>query len=199
MYERTVTRDIEQPPGGWRFVVPQTGVALKGASAATLRKRIKEHLNANSIPLPDNFDEWAYDAICEHMQLGGPYCGQAQPKPQATDMPFLTTGTVTRFISTMLNVVRERRFVSREEAERRFAICMNCPNAVSFGFCENCVQVFRKVKRMMTKNPLPDIPEKRFCGSCGCYIRLKALIPNDVLDKSEPVRPLYAPGCWRNQ
>ena len=196
---RTITRDVEQPPGGWRHVVEQTGVEIRAASASTLRRRIKDHLKANRLPLPDDFDTWVDDAICRGMNLGAPFCGELGPKPEASSLPFLTLGTVSRFVQTMLGVVRERRFVTRGEAERRYAVCMGCPNAVSISFCEKCVMAWMKMKRMMTKNPLPDNPERRFCASCGCYIRLKVLIPNDILDKAEPVRPKYAPGCWRNQ
>ncbi len=196
-YPLTITRDIDQPPGGWRYTVEETGMLITAASANTLKTRIRQHMKANSIPLPDDFDAWANDAICRQSGLGSPFCGGAVPKREGT-LPHLSLSMAGRFLRSVIGVIKDRKLVSREEAERRVAICMACPLATSIGGCKGCVTAFRQIERALAKNPITVDPEKEFCWACGCLIRAKSLIPNNILDRAEGItRPPYAEGCWR--
>lgn len=189
-----VTRDIDAT--NWKLTVPETGVTLTAPYAASLKRKVVQHLTANSfIPRPD-FDAWFEDAACNESGLGNPWCGKAVPKPMGA-AKHLTSAMVVRFVSTMLGVLRDRKFVSREEAERRIAICQQCPMASSVGFCHGCSAVMQQAKRLMKGMDLDVQPEKSVCASCGCYLALKAWIPNETLDRAESVRPPYAEGCWR--
>jgi len=196
--KQTIVRDIDQPPGGWHYTVEQTGVRIEAASARTLKSKIRQHLKANSLPLPEGFDAWAEDAICTQGGYGNPFCGGAVPKPDGK-MPILSLAMAARFIKTMLGVIRDRKLVSRDEAERRIAICNACPLATSIGGCKSCSTVFKEVERLLAKSPLVSAPGKEFCKACGCLLRLKAVVPNDVLDRAETTRPPYAAECWRQQ
>ena len=191
----TVTRDVEAPPGGWRYTVPETGVELRSNYAKTLRVRVRAHLEANGLPVPD--DDTLNDAICRYNGFGAPFCGCSTPKPKAELRKHLTLATASRFVMTMMEVAKSRRFVSREEAERRMAVCMGCPLAVAIGGCEGCSAVFRTINRLLRRSPVAADKGREFCGACGCLLKLKTLIPNDVLDRAETERPPYAEGCWR--
>ena len=194
----TVTRDMDAAPGGWTYTVPETGVTLKAPYAHTLRKRVFDHMTANSIPLPPDFMEWINDAICRESGHGSPYCGELKPSQRQQPLPPLSWALAVRFVSTILHAIKDRKFVSREEAERRIAVCMDCPLATSIGGCKGCSTIFRQSERVM-KNYLIDTPrEKEFCGACGCKLSYKVWIDNATLDKAEGGnKPDYAEGCWR--
>lgn len=197
-YPRTILRDMEQPPGGWTVLVPQTGVRINSATISGLRYLVQEHLLANGFPVEPDFKEWVDNEVCTQNSMGHPFCGDTPPKPVSERMPLLTYATASRFLRTMLQVARNREFVPREEAERRAAVCAGCPLASSIGGCQSCWSALRDVTRALQGNPLPVTDDKAFCGACGCYIPLKAWIPNPVLDRAETERPLYWEGCWRN-
>ena len=197
--KQTIVRDIDQPPGGWHYTVEQTGVRIDAASARSLKSKIRQHLKANNLPLPENFDAWVEDAICTQGGYGNPFCGNAPAKRDGR-MPVLSLSMATRFIRTMLGVIRDRKLVSPEEVERRIAICNACPLASTIGGCRGCSTVFRKAKRLLDRLPAVTAPEKEFCGACGCLLQALTWIPNSTLDLAVgSERPPYAAGCWRQQ
>lgn len=192
-----VSRDIESPRGGWKLTVEQTGVTITAPFYTILRRKVASHMRANGIPLGDNFDGWCEDAACRESGHGRPFCGEQEARPDGM-MPHLNLAMAKRFIETMARVVKERRFVDRDEAERRAAICRSCPLATSIGGCKGCSAVFRTMERALKHDPIEMPASQEFCGACGCVVRLKVLIPNDILDSAEAVRPPYWEGCWRN-
>jgi hypothetical protein len=196
-YPLTVVRDITQPPGGWTMTVPQTGFTLRAASAHSLARKVMTHMRANSLEIPPDFDDWVRNEICTQMYVGEPFCGPPVPRRTGV-MPFLTRGKASRFLKTMMAVVRERRFVPRAEAERRMSVCMACPLATSLGGCLGCDSAFIKVARMMKNNPVKAGPGKEFCAACGCLVEVKVWIDNGTLDGAEKGdKPPYDTGCWR--
>jgi hypothetical protein len=193
----TVKRDIESPPGGWKLTVEQTGVTVTAPFFAVLKTRVAAHMRANSIALPADYDEWCADAACRESGLGSPFCGGAVAQPDAS-MPSLTFALAARFLNTMVGVIRDRKFVSRDEAERRAAICLSCPlHRDSIGGCMGCSALLRKVERAMKAHPLD--PRLGWCGACGCKCSVKAWVDNSTLDRAEANRPPYHEGCWRNE
>ena len=198
-YPLTVVRDLEQPHGGWKFTVEETGVTFTGPTSEILRTRVKDHLRANSLPLAPDFNDWFNNELCQQMNLGHPFCGKPAPKPVPGMLPYLTFGVATRFIKTLYNVIKDRKFVEVAEAQRRLDICMQCPLAVDIGGCKGCTAIFRLAEEFAGDRLLETPKEKEFCGACACKLNLKVLIANDTLDRAEPERPAYWGNCWRNQ
>ena len=193
----TVSRDIESPPGGWKLTVEQTGVTIAAPFFRILHQRVAAHMRANSLPMPEDFDEWCADAACRETGCGRPFCGGA-PEKEVSGMPSLNYALVARFLKTMIGVIRDRKFVSNELAESRRAICMNCPlRRETIGGCMfGCKALLRKAARALA-NDHAD-PKLGFCGACGCWLKLKTLVPNPTLDRAEAERPPYHESCWRN-
>jgi hypothetical protein len=192
----TVKRDIESPPGGWKLTVEQTGVTITAPFFTILKNRVTAHMKANSIEIPVDFDEWCADAACRESGLGRPFCGGAVVQPDAS-MPALTFALAARFLNTMIGVIRDRKFVSREEAERRAAICLACPlHRDSIGGCASCSALLRKVERSMKAYPLDA--RLGWCGACGCRLSVKCFLENSTLNRAETEKPPYHESCWRN-
>lgn len=191
----TVRRDIQSPPGGWRYTPPQTGVTIRGEFFSDLYQKVRSHLIANGFDDVDQ--EEIEDGACRETNPGGSWCGRRDPKPTAGAMPHLTLALAERFIMTIWETLKARKIVSRDEAHRRHDICMACPLATSIGGCTGCHGILKRVAKAMTNDPLPDDETKRYCAACGCQTQLKPWIPNSILDKTEKVRPLYHEACWR--
>lgn len=190
-----VRRDIQSPQGGWRYTVPETGVTVRGEFFKDLYQNVRNHYVANGLEAPDKED--VQDGACRETNPGGSWCGKKPPKPVAGALPHLTLAMAERFIRTVMHVVRSRKFVSKEEAIRRYEICKKCDLSTSIGGCLGCHGTLKLIEKVMVNNPLEDIESKRFCGACGCSTRLKTWIRNEDLDRAEKVRPAYHYSCWR--
>ncbi len=194
-----VLRDMESPPGGWRYTVSATDLTLKAPYAKTLRGKVLAHMEANSIPVPADFEEWVEDAMCRESGHGHPFCGNPPPVPAAGRAKVLSLGVAKRFVQTLWHVAKDREFVPLEEARRRAVVCMGCPLSGEIGGCRGCGSILRKAEKVLSDYDL-DIPEgKEFCMACGCYLKLKCFIDNATLDKAELVRPDYWGECWRTE
>lgn len=205
-----VVRDIESPSGGWKFVVPETGVTVKAPFYKNLRNRAKAHLEANGLAVPDEAS--MQDKACADSGLAYPFCGKEAPRPIA-GMPLLTLGMASRFVKTVLAAVQDRKFVSQEEAQRRATICGGsedynaetgvgnppCDRAVEIGGCRPCSSVFKTIDKLLVKSPVTLPAGKEFCANCGCYLTAKIWLENSTLNRAEEGtnRPEYPSHCWR--
>jgi hypothetical protein len=198
-----VLRDLERPPEAWRYTVPETGVTITADFYHLLYPLVVAHCRANSVPMGDDFDQIVEDGACR--ETTGAKCGKPKPKPVA-GMPLALLDTAERFIKSVWHALRDRQFVTREEAERRMAICLQCPlRTTRPGGCESCFSILKKaVKLMEDKNPIKIEPDedgtvRDTCGACQCLVLVKSLLPNSTLDKAEgDRRPPYWEKCWRN-
>jgi len=195
--EMMVRRDFESPPGRWRCTVPETGVTIHGQFFKELYQKICAHMVANDLPIPPR--STLEDRACRETNPGSSWCGKRPPKPAAGTLPHLTLALAAQFVSTVYEALKAKRLVPLAEAQRRYAVCMTCPLATSISGCMGCHGILKNIDRAFPKNPIPDDPEKRFCGACGCVLKLKVWLPQDVLDRAEKVRPKYWEHCWRNE
>jgi hypothetical protein len=201
-----VQRDIDSPPGGWRYTVPETGVTIKAPFFNTLKPRVIAHLKANHVVVDDERLLLLEDGACRETRPPGSWCAKRPAKPVEGGMlPLLIH--VERFLKTVWGAIRARQFVSREEANRRIAICLQCPKrAATPGGCQGCYTLLKKAATLMEKNdaikiePDEDGYVRDTCSACWCVLPLKVWLPQATLDKAEgEKRPDYAPGCWRNE
>jgi hypothetical protein len=191
----TILRDIDQPPGGWKYLVPETGLQLSSASFQGLATNVRAHLTANKIPIPESFLKWLGNEVCSQNEGMHNICGKTPKKQPAGMLANLSPSSLGRFSRTMMGVVRSRRFVTQDEANRRAEICMGCPLNVTVGGCQGCFSFIHEVRKLLTNITTEAKPD--FCGACGCDLQLKVWIPNDILNDAETELPEYAPNCWR--
>lgn len=198
----TVLRDINSPPGGWRYTPPQTGVTLTASHYSFLRDKVIRHLKANGFEVDEAAIE---DGACRETPAAGRWCGPAAPKPVA-GMPVPLLAAVEAFLSCTWQAILARRFVPREEAERRLAICLTCPlRSDAPSGCGGCYTLLRKAKDLMggksalTVEPDADGTVRDTCSACLCLLPLKVFMTSETLDKCEgDRRPPYQEGyCWR--
>ena len=202
---KAVIRDMEKPPEGWRYTVPETGVTLTADFFENLWNKLVRHHTANNLPAPDRIA--VEDAACRETNPPGSRCGDRKPKPVARASGFLTMGKIERFLKTVWHAIVDRAFVSREEAVRRVEVCLGCPARTTMpGGCMGCYTLLKQAEGLLKKEGAIHIAEdedglkRDVCGACGCFIPLKVVLENRTLDAAEgQQRPNYWAGCWRNQ
>ncbi len=204
----TVHRDIEKPPGGWKYTVPETGVTVKADFFSMLYKRVVAHREANRLPVPDDYYEFLEDAACAETNPGAGWCGQRKAKPShKKPIQHMRLTRVESFLKTVWQAIIDRKFVEKDEAQRRVDICLKCPLRTTMpGGCTGCYSLVHKGQKLLQKNGAIEIEAyedgfvRDVCGACGCIIPLKAALPNSTLNKAEGnKRPAYWEGCWRNE
>ena len=202
----TVKRDIDKPPEGWKYTIPETGATITADFFSILRDRVLRHRRANNLPIPDDYDAFLQDAACRETNPTGSRCGTATPKPRATKpIPVLLLSHVQRFLETVWAAVKDRKFVSAETAKERVSVCMDCPLRTTMpGGCTGCFTLLGKAEKLLAKKdavtiePDADGFKRDVCGACGCFIPLKVWLEDSTLNKAEgDNRPAYWERCWR--
>lgn len=198
----SVIRDINSPPGGWRYTPPETGVTLTASFYGELRDKVVRHLRANGFEADEDVIQ---DGACRESPSVPPgWCRKRDPKPIA-GMPIPLLSAVESFLRCTWQAILSRKFVPREEAERRLSVCMGCPmRGASPGGCGGCYDLLRKAKDLLggksalTIEPDEDGTVRDTCQACLCVLPLKVFLTTPTLEKCEGERkPPYAPGCWR--
>lgn len=187
-------RDINAPQGGWKYTCV-TGTTLHAQFFKILWRDVQLHYAANGLQPPDRAE--VEDGACRETNPGASFCGAKRKKIIDRMLPFLTLTVAERFVRSVWGALKDRRLVPRAEAERRHAICMECPLSTELGLCMGCTGFLRLVEKALKNNPIPSVPKKDTCGACGCRLNLKCWIENDTLDKAEKTRPAYHESCWR--
>jgi hypothetical protein len=202
----SVKRDIDKPPEGWKYTIPETGAVIKADFYTVLRDRVMRHRKANNLSIPDDYEAFLQDAACRETNPPGSRCGVAAPKPRDNKpIPVLLLSHVQRFLETVWAAIVDRRFVSAEIAKERIGVCLTCPLRTTMpGGCTGCYTLLGKAEKLLTKKdaitiePDADGYKRDVCGACGCFVPLKAWLENSTLDKAEGERrPAYWEGCWR--
>jgi len=195
-----VVRDVNSPPGGWKYTVPETGITITAPFWAVIRPRIIQHLAANGVTVDDERMLQIEHDACVETKPPGSWCQQRPPKPVDGALPHLTLAHLERFIKSIWHALVARDFVPREEAERRAEVCKNCPLVTGgLGGCSTCYSLLRATEKLVQANPIQMETDKDVCGACGCHIPLLVWCKNSTLDKAAGERmPRYAEGiCWR--
>lgn len=205
MILQTLSRGDCLPPGGYSFTCPETGYRFNGyKSYDEFIRQIKEHYTANSIPLPDNWEELVIDQMCRKLPEG--WCQYTDGTPAQGMSQSLTFERIMQGITSLSNMALEAAkgedpFVDKEEAEKRAAICARCYYNVTSGFCMGCgsarliLDMAAKVKGGRTTSMDSALQN---CGVCGCrndaivHVKRNILLSGESEDTTNK-RPAW---CW---
>ena len=196
-YDLEIYRDMESPPGGWKFTVTETGGEFTAFTRQTLQGKVRSHMEANGVQLPFPFSDWFADTLCKQMNLDERWCGPTRNKLKE---PGITKEAIGRFINTMWGMAKTGfKLVPQELADNRSRICAKCPKNIDHSMgCFSCESILEKVEKIARGRKTAEHDRLHYCGACSCRLTLKVLVPKDVLDAAEAgEEPKYDPGCWR--
>lgn len=114
----TFIRENWVPPGGYRYLQPESGAEFKENYWLNLTRKVRAHREANNYPIGPNFEQQLIDYNC---QLNPELCIETQGETRA--------GRAINFATAMLRWIRNGMpVVTPEEYQRRLDLCETCPN-----------------------------------------------------------------------
>jgi hypothetical protein len=197
---KTLLRNYETPPTGWRYLVHETGFTVKGQSLMCLVDNVTKHMVANRVLVPENLWDIVQDQMCQ--VLPASYCKEPGfPTPPEYGGTKFTLGRViagTRVISAWLLSGKPR--VDQETADWRSAICAGCPHNRQPSGCEGCSagRLRDLVVRVVAGSRTLKEEEIVACDVCGCSLKAKVWIPLDILQEhvERGVNGNFPAHCW---
>lgn len=188
------TDTVVTPPGGWRYTEPQTGVRFEHTNYRAFLAMIFRHREANRLFTGSGWADEVMDSVCR--QNPSIPCHDDEKPERRMD-----ASDVRRFAISLNNFIgadSDKRWVSQEEAERRAAICVNCPHNVVVNGCWGCKGALNWIVEMMAGRSTSRDADLQQCSKCFCTLRAKVHIDLGVLmDGQEPLEDLPE-FCWMN-
>src|ERR1051326_1781536 len=149
----------------------------------TLVQAYKEHRKANSLPIPDNYDEVIQEQICS--QLPPELCTYERGVDQTWINLNFTFADVINFTKVLIKqAIFGNKYVPQEEANRRASICTSCYLNVNVGGCGGgCRELVEQVTIKDRTTPY-DMHLKN-CAVCHCFNKAQIHFDLDVLEISD--------------
>ena len=125
------------PPGGWRYIQPETGFEFTASTLRVVIQKVAEHRRANGLPVGDPSAE-IQDFVCAQLPIGSENCMHEIDAGDYALKKHFTMEDVKRFIQAAISALGSRGLVEQPEAERRAALCASCPLNTTVGGCWRC-------------------------------------------------------------
>jgi hypothetical protein len=181
--------DHKVPPGGYWVVLE--GERLEAGELGILVTKVRDKLISLDRDIPLDIDAYVKDLICQRVPANCQMC-----KPVNTSPRKIGLKDVKRFVITMGEWTKKGfGFVDIEEANRRAAICVGCPENVTVEGCWGC----RGIAGLVNKIGKPDTEydnRLKHCNVCGCMNAVQIHFPMDVLQKTH-TGVTYPDHCWK--
>lgn len=187
------------PPGGFHFVDSSSGqaVRIEGESTDDVASKVLKYRLANSLPVGNPLKE-VNDYICGNWSH---FCDDPENLPRILPTLFNQGEHISRRVASwMADFVRNYRGdpgVGQNEAERRAAICANCPQNIRYDEtgCGACLDNIARLAFVFKANRQTGLDsELRGCKGTaqhnGCAVWAKTLPP-------VPDGVILASNCWR--
>lgn len=119
-------------------------------------------------------------------------------EPEPIQMMEVSVSSVLSFVDFMRRRKLSRTVVSTQLAEKRAAVCRECPMRAIMSGCPKCKAAVRQV--VGTPKQSLDFGTRygkkvQACGACDCYLDIKAWIPLRDLQSEIPKHP-FPDSCW---
>lgn len=183
------------PPGGWKYVQPETGVRFESFDFDDLVRQVKAHREYKALPV-DLIAEDIERQLCAG--LGPEWCA-AEPGEDYRPVRDLTAELTTAMALSLGKAVTGfiasgAQFVDKAEAERRAGICRGCPFNKPAKLC-SCSAVYSLVEALIPKDR-KEIGVS-VCMACGCSLQAKVNLPLEVVNASNSPDVVFPQWCWQ--
>lgn len=196
-------RNERVPSGGWRAYLAETDTEFGPTIGhwSDLKRKIVRHVRSN----PGRFDvadedleAWAEDLLCQQNMVGVSHCDGTEA-PHVGSVK-IRIGDVLTFLTKMAkHVAKGFDLVEQEEAERRAAICAQCPKNREVSGCLFCQHLFEEVMEKIEKRKTRLDHRLKSCLGCKCILKAMVWYPPKVLRDTSPADAQYAEGCWKKE
>lgn len=189
----TLSNKMLVPPGGWRFVVPQTGTSLRAPTYASLYNEALVDLERHGIAAPLDYDQAFADELCRQ---GNAECEVIAPATNETRT--LTAGDAIRFLKVLRSWAGTRgELVTQAEADRRAEICAGCRYNVAITGCSVCQGIAGKIAEIIGSRESRFDNQLQGCAICACENKAQVHLPLEVLHKGVTPEMAFPEWCWK--
>lgn len=186
------------PPGGFRYRQAETGLTLIGDSLQALTAQVVSHRRHKGLK-PDGEHLVGLEIqrqICT--RLGHDYCKAEQNDnwvPIVAEAKRSTLNDMLAFSKVALEFIKGGgQMVPKEEAQRRAAICKDCPLNQPAAGCK-CGTFYKMIAATVPADR--KFADLNVCKACACTLQAKVNVPMSVLQVDN--RPISYPDfCWMN-
>ena len=186
---------LQPPPKGWIYRQKESGELIKSNSLQGLIDAVKAHRLANGYPISIDYEAEILDGVCREAPEACTEGGSSAPR-------HLKITDVLRFTALLgESVLRGNPRVDADEANRRAAVCADCPDNVKAAGCEGCTsQTVNNLVSTLTGAKATSQDHKlQSCKHCGCLNRAQVWFPLEMLQKHMAAEvagrlPSY---CWK--
>ena len=175
---------------GYYWPVEQTKTVVVSLTFPTLIETVKKHLNANDVAIPIELEREMNEFACERHPEN---CAEIDPDSERKVSLWYQA---KRFFTAAISAAKDG-CVSQEEAERRAAICVNCPEngeqeVVTCAGCWTAKFVKDAAEALSTKHTSLD-SQLRTCRKCQCSNLLKVHVKREAMEERQIDWPQ---NCW---
>jgi hypothetical protein len=189
------------PPGGFRFVHPETGYESKAIDIYSWMENIAAHRKANN--LPPIFEETAVEQLCKTIPPN--WCEHEGAGRKWVNTRLRWGDIVSGAKAYASFILSGFKSVSQDEANRRGRICSGCYLRVSPQGCGSCVKIAQLITGDIAgkKTDFDQNLINMACGVCACPVASLVWFPMPILEKPEVDSPekqeAYPRFCWRKK
>lgn len=186
------------PPGGWRYVVPETKATLRAGNKEDLTRNVAKHLEANKLPVPHDLGDIIEDQICQF--IGPEHCTWGAEEYAAH--PTMDGHDVMNGAKVMLGwVLGGTPYVATSEAERRASICSSCVMNMPVGMCMACAGLSKIVTRITAGRRTSYDQFLHSCAICKCSNKAQIWLPLDTLHRgvTPDINEGFPIHCWKKR
>lgn len=190
-----LNRKDEIPPGGYRYLVPETRTWITGVNFDEWLKNIKKHYAANNFVPPQNLLEKIEDELCKIIPPG--WCNH---NPPARGVRLTMSGVIAGTKTLLSFVASGRKKVAQEEADKRAETCSRCIYNQKPDGCHSCsISALHEVV-----NAVVGVEKTKYsellngCALCSCSLKAKVWLDLELLQShtSEDINNQLPEWCW---
>lgn len=186
------------PPGGWRYVVPETKATIRAANEEDLKREVKKHLIANNMTVPVDIGALVEDQLCQ--VVGPEWCTWGSQK-YTIDSQMRAQDVVNGTKVLFSWKLEGSPLVDPNEAERRAAICAACMMNVTVSGCLGCAGLQGIVAKMTGGRKTSHDKLLQSCAVCKCLNRAQVWLPLDTLWRgvTSDINESFPDHCWKKR
>ena len=185
------------PPGGWTYTQQESGFVIRALTPADLKSRIYQHRRANGFDLSSGWWEEVQLELCSIPEIEERFC--REPGVKTPEERRIRIVDLLRFFRTVRAWVVKKGFSVAPAAtiRARADICAACPLNVDVKGCYGCQGVLRWLAEFLDRDAkVHREKELRNCKVCGCVLKLKVCLPDEILKEVVDPTHDYPAHCW---
>lgn len=187
------------PPGGFRYLCPETQTWVSAASFNELVAVAEKHRAGNKLGIPDGFREQVEAQLCSHMPPGT--CKHEAGVAMSGTRRLTFQDVVSATLTLGSWFIKGTPKVTQDEAERRAQICLSCPMNQNFDGCTTCAEkdLREAIAGFMGSSKTAVDASLHTCFACGCTLKAAIWFPLEILKKqmTPEIGALLPAYCWK--